>query len=153
MVLQKLILFSLFCFARHANAQLLIQKIPDENLIAIDAEFMQNGYQLAYSNMTSETYLFKGYEAAWKKCWVDLMHDLNNYMQKKGLKVNINTTCFNRIYFNKDGTIKAYLYQLKGLTKAQEKLFDDHLFQFLAAQKVSIKASENYWQYGTLKFE
>jgi hypothetical protein len=151
---KKIILIvGLFFLATVSNAQILVQKIPDENLCEIDINFMQNGYKLASSNMSSEEYLFKGREEEWKKCWINLMHDLNNYMQQKGLKLTTNTTCFNRIYFNKEGIITAYLYHVKGLTAVQEQKFDEAIFQFLITQKVSIKAPQNYWQYGTLKFE
>lgn len=146
-------LIAFICCYNKAEAQILIQKIPDENLCAFDMELMQKGYQLAYSNMTSEDYLFKGNEEAWKTCWIKLMHDLNSYMQQKGVLLNKNTACFNRIYFRKEGTIEAYIYHLKGLTPAQEQKFDELLFDFLKLQRVSIEASQNYWQYGTLLFE
>lgn len=152
--MRKLIFaLSFICTISTINAQIIVQKIPDENLCVIDAKLMQSGYSLAFSNMTSETYLFKGKEDEWKKCWISLMHDLNNFMHKKGLKLNATTTCFNRIYFDKEGKITAYLYHFNGFTKEQEQKFDESIFEFLIAQKVNIKANENYWQYGTLKFE
>jgi hypothetical protein len=154
MTLQRLFfILAIFCFTNKVEAQILVQKIPNENLCAIDFDLMNKGYQLAFSNMTSEEYLFKGREEEWKKCWIDLMHDLSDYMKQKGLKPTSNTTCFNRIYFNKEGNIIAYLYHVKGLNIAQEQKFNEAIFQFLITQKVSIKAPQNYWQYGTLKFE
>jgi hypothetical protein len=135
------------------NAQILIQKIPDENLCEIDMNLLQNGYKLAYSNMTSEYYLFKGREEEWKNYWTTLMFALNDIMKKKGLHFNTNNTCYNRIYFNQDGTIAAYLYHIKGLTAEQEKKFDEYIFQFLVAQKVTLSSNQKYWQYGTIKFQ
>ncbi len=147
------LLVGLFLMVTVLKAQILVQKIPDENLCEIDMNFMQNGYKLAFSNMSSEDYLFKGKEEEWKACWTKVMYDLKNFMQKNGLQLTSNTTCFNRVYFNKEGTIAAYLYHLKGLSASQEQKFDEAIFQFLITQKVTIKATQNYWQYGTLKFE
>jgi len=153
MIQRILFLLTLICFTFNVNAQILFQKIPNENLCAIDAHLMQKGYKLAYSNMTSEDYLFKGNEEEWKKYWIELMQELNSYMHKKGLQLNIKNTCYNRVYFNQDGTIAAYLYHLNGLSTVQEQKFDINIFQFLLDQKLNIKASQNYWQYGTLRFE
>jgi hypothetical protein len=154
MKLDKILFLCAFlCFNKIIEAQILVQKIPDENICAIDANLMQSGYQLAFSNMSSEEYLFKGREEEWKKCWIKLMHDLNQFMRQKGLMINPNTKCFNRIYFNKDGTIKAYLYHIEGLTNEQVNFFDESIFQFLISQKITIETNQNYWQYGTLKFE
>jgi hypothetical protein len=151
---KKIILIvGLFFLARVSNAQILVQKIPDENLCEIDINFMQSGYKLAFSNMSSEDYLFKGKEEDWKACWTKILYDLKKFMQKNGLQLASNTTCFNRIYFNKDGTIAGYLYHIKGLPASEEQKFDEAIFQFLITQKVTIKAPQNYWQYGTLKFE
>jgi hypothetical protein len=153
-MIRKLLYF-LFLIGINSSieAQILVQKIPDENLCEIDINFMQNGYKLAYSNMTSEDYLFKGKEEEWKTCWNKVMYDLKNFMEKNGLKLTSNTTCFNRVYFNKDGSIAAYLYHINGLSANQEQKFDETIFQFLITQKVTIKTNQNYWQYGTLKFE
>ena len=153
MIRKLLLLFIIFSFNTRIDAQILVQKIPDENLCAIDFDLMSKGYQLAFSNMTSEEYLFKGREEEWKKCWINLMHDLKDYMKLKGIKPSAKTSCFNRIYFNKEGNIVAYLYHVKGLTTAQEQKFNESVFQFLIEQKVNIQANQNYWQYGTLKFE
>jgi|688.fasta_scaffold927707_1 hypothetical protein len=135
------------------KAQVLIKKLSDQNLCAIDAEFMKNGYALAFSNMSSEQYVFKGSEEAFKKCWTNLLYELNHYMQQKGIKVHANATCYNRIYFNSDGKIAAYLYALEGFEATQEKKFDDYLFEFLIAQQLKITSTQNYWQYGVLKFQ
>lgn len=135
------------------NAQVLMQKIPDENLCEIDYKLMQNGYKLAFSNMTSEDYVFKGREEEWKKCWTNSLFELKEYLQKNGLELSAKTSCFNRIYFNKDGTVAAYLYHLNGFNSNQEKKFDELIFKFLITLKVKIQTSQNYWQYGHLKFE
>lgn len=148
-----ILIVCLFCITNVLNAQILVHKIPDENLCEIDINLMQSGYRLAFSNMTSEDYLFKGKEEEWKTCWTKVMYDLKNFMQNNGLQLTSNTTCFNRVYFNKDGSIAAYLYHIKGLTANQEQKFDEAIFQFLITQKVSIKANDKFWQYGTLKFE
>jgi len=146
-------LISLICCSFELKAQILIQKIPDENLCEIDINLLQSGYKLAYSNMSSEDYLFKGNEEEWKKSWTQLLFALNDLMKTNGLHFGANTTCFNRIYFNKEGTIAAYLYHLKGLTAEQEQKFDEYIFQFLIEQKVNLSANQKYWQYGTIKFE
>jgi len=153
MIKKYLLFLSLFFFSLNLKAQILVQKLPNENLCEIDINLMQSGYKLAYSNMTSEDYLFKGREVEWKTCWTKVLYDLKNFMQKNGLPLTSNTTCFNRVYFNKEGNITAYLYIIKGLSDVQEKKFDELVFQFLITQKVNIKASQNYWQYGTSKFE
>lgn len=148
-----IILLWLNCISLHVSAQVLVRKIPNEDLTGVDSELMQQGYKIAFSKMSSEDYLFKGREEEWKKCWIDLMHHLNQYMQKAGLHLNTKSTCYNRIYFNKEGLITAYLYHLSGLTEQEEQIFDRAIFQFLITQKVNINAPQNYWQYGTLRFE
>jgi hypothetical protein len=153
MRLKLFLLFAFFYALQSVKSQILFQKLSNENLCAIDLDLMQKNYKLAYSNLTSEDYLFKGKEEEFKKCWINLMHDLNNYMQKNGLKLSPNTTCYNRIYFNPDGSISAYLYYLKGLNEAQEKKFDELIFQFLLLQKLNITSTQSYWQYGNLKLE
>jgi hypothetical protein len=153
MLKKQLLFLSFCCLCFGLKAQILVHKIPDENLCEIDINLLQSGYQLAYSNMTSEDYLFKGREEEWKTCWKKVLYDLKNFMLKNDLPLTSNTICFNRVYFSKEGNIIAYLYKIKGLSAVQEQKFDSLIFQFLITQKVSIKANQNYWQYGTLKFE
>ena len=44
-----ILIIGLFFTATVLNAQILVQKIPDENLCEIDLNFLQSGYKLAFA--------------------------------------------------------------------------------------------------------
>ncbi len=151
----KFILFLFFGwgYVQISQAQIVFQMLPDSNTLTdADKQLMQEGYMLAYSNMTSETYLFKGREEEWKKCWTNLLHQFNRTLKQNGLNI-LSGSNYNRIYFRADGTVVAYLYCLSGLDHDQEILFKRLAFSYFSNTKIAIAAPGNYWQYGTLKFE
>lgn len=136
--------------AQLCSAQVLVRAVNENKLTEIDAQFMQKGYKLAYSQMTSEEYLFKGNEQKWKAAWVSLMQNLSTFMQQKGMVFNAGSTCYFRIYFNANGTIDACLYEAKGIAETTQ--FEKLLIEFCLNNKVQMPATQTYWQYGTLNF-
>ncbi|MCC6253039.1 MAG: hypothetical protein IT238_11330 [Bacteroidia bacterium] len=151
--MNKYLFYIFFTFIGfQAKAQLYLQQIPDRGLYEADAIYMQKGYKLAFSNMTSENYLFKGREEEWKKQWSDFLSGIYHTISEKQLWPSSVGECYFRVYFNKDGTVAACLYQMAGLDKDKEEKLKELIFNYLIKQKLKIETTENYWQYGVLKF-
>jgi uncharacterized protein YdbL (DUF1318 family) len=83
-----------------------------------------------------------------------MFYDLANHLDKNGFKFGKETACYNRIYFNSNGSINYYLYSIKPdeIEPANEAKFKALLTEFVKTYRLKINASTNYCQSGPVKF-
>ena len=150
---KNMMVFLFVGIATMANAQVFVQAIPNNNLTPYDITMQQNGHKLAYDNFTSEDYLFKGNETLWKQTWVQLMTELNTFIQAQNPHWTNDVVCYSRVYFSKEGKIEGYLYDVKGISESEKSKFDNCLKEFAINHSVTIPATMAYWQYGNITFK
>ncbi len=83
-----------------------------------------------------------------------LFYDLANYLDKNGFKFGKETACYNRIYFNSNGSINYYFYSIKPgeIEAANEVEFKKLLGEFVKTYRLKANASTNFYQTGPVKF-
>lgn len=87
----------------------------------------------------------------------NLYDELGKYLKEKGFKWPFATTCFQRIYFNEEGTIDYYLYNFLGeppyeVTADQEMKFKGILNEFIKNYKFPVKTNGKHSQCGTVVY-
>jgi hypothetical protein len=103
-------------------------------------------------NIDSAISVFAGREAEFFNSWKFFLTDFGKHLDAHGFKWEKPTRCFNRVYFNKDGTINTFLYSFKGddLTAEQKETFSSLLNEFAKGYKLKLErnAKSNFSQCG-----
>jgi hypothetical protein len=88
---------------------------------------------------------------ALQQAYFKLLQDLGEFLSKNNFKWEKPTRCFNRIYFNSDGTIDYFLFNFLGKTEDKptensEKEFQRLLNIFISDYKFSLNAITKFAQ-------
>lgn len=94
---------------------------------------------------------FKGRENEFGEAWIKLLQDISAFLWKNNFKWDSLTQCFNVFYFDNDGTIDYYFYNIKDFKKTEkfEKLMND----FIKDYKFPLTAEMKFKQYGSAIFQ
>ncbi|NLA24739.1 MAG: hypothetical protein GX879_07210, partial [Bacteroidales bacterium] len=92
-------------------------------------------------------------QEAFKQAYIQLLQDFGNFLSQNNFKWEKPTRCFNRIYFNSDGTIDYFLFNFLGKaedkpTKNVEKEFQRLLNVFISDYKFPLTAKTKFVQCG-----
>jgi hypothetical protein len=87
------------------------------------------------------------------KAYNDMLQQLFNYLNKNGFKFGKETRCTHKIYFEKDGTIKYYLYTFRDLNPAKEADFKKLLNEFIKTYKFPLDCKTPYRQCGSAVYK
>ncbi len=89
-----------------------------------------------------------------QKAYNDFILQLATFLNKNNFKWGNQTRCFNRIYFNSDGTVDYFLYnfQKDAITMQKEKEFDLLLNIFIRDHKFPLTANEKFAQCSPIKY-
>jgi hypothetical protein len=84
-------------------------------------------------------------------CYVKLLQDLGKHLTDNNFKWDKPTNCFNRIYFNSDGSIDYFLFNFLGKpeekpSEAQESEFVKLLNVFIKDYQISLTANAKFAQ-------
>ena len=82
-----------------------------------------------------------------------MIQDVDKYLAKHDFKWGQPVHSFNRIYFNKDGTIDYYLYNLKDkVSPEKEAEFKRLLNEFIRQYKFPMHGKENFVQCSSVTY-
>jgi hypothetical protein len=92
--------------------------------------------------------VFGNNKDAFIKNYIDLLKDLNQYLHEQGFSWEQETRCFNRVYFNPDGSIGYFLYNFKkgAITPEKEKQFNTLLNEFIKTYRFPLSAPVKFAQ-------
>ena len=90
-------------------------------------------------------------QGALQQAYVKLLQDFGKFLSENNFKWETPTRCFNRIYFNSDGTIDYFLFNFLGKTEDKpaeiiEKEFQRLLNVFISDYKFSLTAKTKFAQ-------
>jgi hypothetical protein len=90
-------------------------------------------------------------QEALQQAYIKLLQDFGKFLSKNNFKWEKPTRCFNRIYFNSDGTIDYFLFNFLGKTEDKpakniEKEFQRLLNVFISDYKFSLTAKTKFAQ-------
>ena len=86
-----------------------------------------------------------------QKAYIKLLQDFGKFLTNHNFKWDKPTKCFNRIYFNVDGTIDYFLYNFLGkqedkLSEEGQKEFNELLNQFIKEYKFTMTSKIKFSQ-------
>lgn len=112
---------------------------------------LESVYTEAVNADTTTFTAFQGREDELHKAWMRLLQDLSAFLSKNNFKWGTATNCWNRFYFDKDGTIDYYFYQIKDFDKSDE--FEKLMNEFIKVYKFPLTAEMNFKQCGYAIFQ
>ena len=149
-VLIFFVLLSYFpCFAQKA----MRFEVAAENQKS--ASHLDSIYKSAiHTNTDLATFKSEDQQKQLIEAYQNLLGKLAKYLQERNFKWGKTVRCFNRIYFDKNGTIDYFLYSFPKdeITAEQEKQFNQLLNSFILAQKIDIKANEKFAQCSPVQY-
>jgi hypothetical protein len=150
-----LFLTSLFVAALYSSGQHLGATIQNAEKLGITIHSLDNIYRSAVHSDTSQA-VFKTDSAQGEvvKAYTKLLQDLGTFLADNNFKWNKPVKCWNRIYFDCDGTIDYFLYNfLKKninpgdlLSLDQQTEFNRLLNLFIRNYKFSLTAKTKFAQ-------
>jgi NurA-like 5'-3' nuclease len=90
-------------------------------------------------------------QVALQQAYIKLLQDFGKFLSENNFKWEKQTRCFNRVYFNSDGTIDYFLFNFLGKTEDKpaeniEKEFQRLLNVFISEYKFSLTAKTKFAQ-------
>lgn len=92
--------------------------------------------------------VFRGKENEFYTEYIALLGSLAKHLKSNGFSWNKRTKCFNRIYFNEDGTIDYFLFNFKPgeIPADKEEQFEKLLNSFIQDYKFPLPTSSKFAQ-------
>ncbi|MDI6780010.1 MAG: hypothetical protein QME25_07465 [Bacteroidota bacterium] len=100
---------------------------------------------------TSVFTAFKGREDEFGEAWHKLLQDMSVFLWENNFRWESSTKCWNRFYFDKDGTIDHYFYIINDFDKRDE--FEKLMNEFIKNYKFSQTAEIKFKQCGSARFQ
>ncbi len=94
---------------------------------------------------------FKGREDEFGKAWKKLLQDISTFLWKNSFRWDSLTQCFNVFYFDSDGTIDYYFYNIKDFTKTEQ--YEKLMNEFIKDYKFPLTAETKFKQCGSAIFQ
>lgn len=87
--------------------------------------------------------VFKGREQEFMEAWKNFLTDFGAFLNENDLQWEEPTRCFNRIYFNADGTIDTFLFAFKEgeVSEARQERFRELAYRFAADYKLQLDSN------------
>ena len=153
---KKLILLLCFVFAiTFAKGQHLGLTFQDAEKQGTSILHLDSIYKSAVHTDTSQA-VFKSEkdQQAMGEAYIKLLRDLGRFLSQNNFKWDRPTKCFNRIYFNADGTIDYFLYNFLNknvkpedlLSQEKQSEFNRLLNLFIKDYKITLTAKTKFAQ-------
>lgn len=144
----------MFISVQFSYGQHIALPFQDAEKQGISIKHLDSIYKNAVNSDTSQA-VFKTDTAQEKlqQSYTKLLKDLGNYLSKNNFKWEKRTPCFNKVYFNNEGTIDYFLFIFRGNAKdnpseAKQKEFQRLLNLFIKDYKFSLTANTKFTQCG-----
>lgn len=138
-----LIVAAIQTFSQH-----LALTINDAGKKGMSVEHLDSTYKSAVHVDTSQS-VFKteSEQSAMFDAYSKLLQDFGKFLTENNFKWESPTRGFNRIYFNKDGSIDYFLYNFSSdISQEKQTEFNRLLNLFIKNYKISLTAKENFAQ-------
>ena len=151
----NIVLALLFLTPFYAHSQHLGITIPDAKAQGITIERLDSVYTSAvHSDTTLAVFRTDPEQERLLNAYQTLLQDFGAFLSTNNFKWNYPTKCWNRIYFNNDGTIDYFLYNFttknvkpeEQLSEEKQKEFNRLLNLFIQDYKFGVKAKVKFAQ-------
>lgn len=104
-----------------------------------------------HTDTTLAVFKTESEQEAMQKAYIKLLQDFGKFLSENNFKWEKPTRCFNRIYFNADGTVDYFLFNFLGKPEDKpseniEKEFQRLLNVFISDYKFSLTAKTKFAQ-------
>jgi hypothetical protein len=92
--------------------------------------------------------VFADKQTQYIKAYYGLLQDINTYLNSNSFRWGGMTRCFNRIYFNEDGSIQYFIYSFEDgeISTEREEEFDQLLNEFIADYRFPLANNKKFSQ-------
>jgi hypothetical protein len=141
----------LTCFF-HTFAQHQALTFKNAGMQGISITYLDSIYKSAVHSDTSlAVFKTKTQQKLLQDAYIKLLQDFGKFLSENNFKWEKPTKCFNRIYFNADGTIDYFLFNFLGKPEDKpndltEKEFQRLLGIFISSYKFSLTAKTKFAQ-------
>ncbi|MCF8217621.1 MAG: hypothetical protein K9I29_00440 [Bacteroidales bacterium] len=100
-------------------------------------------------NVNPDSALFNDNSGEFIQSWQTMLQDLGSYLQDHDFVWKKQTRCFNKVYFDKDGNIDYFLYNLNPqLDETQAEKFRMLLQDFIENYQLPVQGEKKFTQCG-----
>lgn len=152
-ILILLVMFCLNSFGQHLG--MTFQEYEKQGTTI---QHLDSIYKSAVDGDTSKA-VFKteAEQQALGEAYIKMLQDFGKFLTAHNFTWDKPTRCFNRIYFNSDGTIDYFLYNFLGkpedkLSDERQKEFNELLNQFIKDYKFTMTAKVKFAQCGPTRY-
>jgi hypothetical protein len=153
------VLFALMFLCSTVYAQPVVASFEQAKDDGIRIEHLDSTYKSAVHFDTTKA-VFKSAKQQKKvmREYSKLFEDLGKYLSEHDFYWDKQTRCFNRLYFNADGTVDYFLYNFLGSgeqlpSPEKQKQFETLVSAFIREHKVDLKANEKYAQCSPITYQ
>lgn len=99
--------------------------------------------------------VFAQEQSAYISAYFNMLKEINSYLNTHNFRWGNFTRCFNRIYFNEDGSIEYFIYDFDegNMTDAKRQEFEKLLNMFVAKYKFPLSKNMKFAQCGATNFK
>lgn len=122
--------------------------------LKIDIAYLDSIYPSGFRVDTSLA-VFKTNPEEYYQAWIKFNQELGKFLSANGFYWEETTKGFNRIYFNKDGRIDYWLFNINEgqISNEKEEQFELLLNKFAAEHKFSLSADVGFAQCGGAQYQ
>lgn len=92
----------------------------EAKLQGISIEYLDSIYKSAvHADTTKAVFKTEKEQDALQQAYIKLLQDFGNFLSKNNFKWEKPTKCYNRIYFNSDGSIDYFIFNFLGKTEVK----------------------------------
>lgn len=136
------VLISLFSMAMAQTAL----PIADAASRGINIASLDRQFTMGIGSDSVET-VFKGKETEYINAYYAMMRQLGEHLNQNSFRWGGSIRCFNRIYFNADGSIAYYLYEFEDpISDSKKARFQELLSSFISTYRFTLPTDQRFAQ-------
>lgn len=139
-----ILVFGIFFFSQTTSAQLAMS-FEEAKMKGLDFQKLDSIYRPGVDD--DSIAVFKDKEEAYIKAYYGMLRDLSTFLNENDYHWGDQVKCFNRIYFDANGTVDYYLYDFEtDLSPDKQDKFKELLNQFIINYKFSLSGEKQFAQ-------
>lgn len=145
-------LIILFCVCSTSFGQNKGMTFQEAEIMGTPVSHLDSIYKSAlHSDSSLAVFKTEKEQQAMMDAYVKLLQDLGKYLSDNNFEWEKPTRCYNRIYFNTDGTIDYFLFNFLGKneevpSEENQKVFRQLLNEFITDYQIEPRASTKFAQ-------
>lgn len=141
-----LLLIICLCTLTVANAQKVVSSFKEAEGTAYSMQSLDARYKSAIHEDSRQAVFIGQAQQQHIAAYQQLLQNLGKYLAQNNFSWGKPTRCFNRFYFNKDGSIDYYLYNFQDVDTQKLAEFQRLMSQFIQSNRIAMQAPVKFSQ-------